>query len=143
MQNFRYISVLLGAALGVVVGAAPALAAGLQDEAQAAEMPAEPPTPSIQDVYVVMRDMGLAYQDVEIRTIVPNEEGVSALIGLNTGTLVDVTYTAGSIRYKVEVRPGLIVAQRMPLQRQTTMLENGTEVHLHWNAADTLLIDDS
>ncbi len=90
MQNSRYISVLLGAALGVVVGAAPALAAGLQDEAQAAEMPGEPPTPSVQDVYVVMRDMGLAYQNVEIRTIVPHEEGVSALIGLSTGTLVDV-----------------------------------------------------
>ena len=93
MRNSRYISVLLGGILAVVVCAAPALATGLQDEARATEMPAEPPTPSVQDVYVVMRDMGLAYENVQIRTIVPNEKGVSALIGLSTGTLVDVEMT--------------------------------------------------
>ena len=60
-----------------------------------------------------------------------------------TGTLVDFTFTAGSVRYKVEVHPGLIVSQRMPLHRRTGVLEYGAEVHLHWNAADTLLIDDS
>ena len=60
-----------------------------------------------------------------------------------SGRLVDVTYTAGSIRYKVEVRPGLFVTQRMALIRQVGLLEAGTEVHLHWSAADTLLIDDS
>jgi hypothetical protein len=48
------------------------------------------PEPTVQDVYVVMRDMNLAYETVEIRTIVPNEEGASALIGLDGGTLVDV-----------------------------------------------------
>ena len=40
-----------------------------------------------------MRDMGLAYEQVEIRTIVPNEAGASALIGLVNGTLVDVEVT--------------------------------------------------
>jgi len=51
---------------------------------------AEAPEPTIQDVYVVMRDMNLAYETVEIRTIVANEEGASALVGLPGGTLVDV-----------------------------------------------------
>ena len=54
------------------------------------DAPAQAPEPSIQDVYVVMRDMDLAYETVEIRTIVPNEGGASALIGLDGGTLVDV-----------------------------------------------------
>ena len=40
----------------------------------------QPPEPSVQDVYVVMRDMDLAYQNVEIRTIVPTENGASALV---------------------------------------------------------------
>ncbi len=86
MRNSRYISVLLGGTLAVLVCVAPAVAAGFQDSAPAEE----PPTPSVQDVYVVMRDMGLAYENVEIRTIVPNGQGVSALIGLSTGALVDV-----------------------------------------------------
>ena len=51
---------------------------------------AQVPEPTVQDVYVVMRDMNLAYETVEIHTIVPNEEGASALIGLDGGTLVDV-----------------------------------------------------
>ncbi len=38
-----------------------------------------PPEPSIQDVYVVMRDMDLGYENVQIRTIVPTEAGASAM----------------------------------------------------------------
>jgi len=53
--------------------------------------------PEVQDVYVVMRDMGLAYENVAIRTIVPNEEGVSALVGLSGGTLVDVVMTETAV----------------------------------------------
>ena len=49
--------------------------------------------PEVQDVYVVMRDMGLQYENVVIRTIVPHEEGASALVGLTGGTLVDVVLT--------------------------------------------------
>jgi hypothetical protein len=62
--------------------------------------------PSAQDVYVVMRDMDLAYENVIIRTIVPHEEGASALVGLTDGTLVDVVlrpaamgWTLGDIYY--------------------------------------------
>jgi len=49
--------------------------------------------PEVQDVYVVMRDMGLQYENVVIRTIVPHEDGASALVGLTGGTLVDVVLT--------------------------------------------------
>ena len=62
--------------------------------------------PSAQDVYVVMRDMDLAYENVVIRTIVPNKEGASALVGLTDGTLIDVVlrpaaigWTLGDIYY--------------------------------------------
>lgn len=64
-----------------------AVAAPAQDDA------AVKPEPEVQDVYIVMRDMGLQYENVSIRTIVPNEEGVSALVGLQSGTLVDVVMT--------------------------------------------------
>ena len=71
--------------LAILVAPAAALALPLQDQ-----QPAAPREPEAQDVYVVMRDMGLEYENVAIRTIVPNEEGVSALVGLTGGTLVDV-----------------------------------------------------
>ena len=80
---------------------------------------------------------------VRPESIALSKHTVEAADNCLTGTLVDVTYTAGSIRYKVEVRPGLIVSQRMALVRQVGLLEAGAEVHLHWSAADTLLIDDS
>ena len=57
----------------------------------------QPPEPSVQDVYVVMRDMDLAYQNVEIRTIVPTENGASALVDLIGGTLVDVELAAAAV----------------------------------------------
>ncbi|SVA39786.1 uncharacterized protein METZ01_LOCUS92640 [marine metagenome] len=57
----------------------------------------QPPEPSVQDVYVVMRDMDLAYQNVEIRTIVPTENGASALVDLIGGTLVDVELVAAAV----------------------------------------------
>lgn len=53
--------------------------------------------PSVQDVYVVMRDLDLDYENVQIRTIVANEDGVSALVGLTGGTLVDVVLTPTAI----------------------------------------------
>lgn len=68
----------------------PSVALALPRQDQQAAAPREP---EAQDVYVVMRDMGLDYENVAIRTIVPNEEGVSALVGLTGGTLVDVVMT--------------------------------------------------
>ena len=70
---------------------AAAVAAAAQDQTAAKS------EPEVQDVYVVMRDMGLQYENVAIRTIVPNEEGASALVGLEDGTLVDVVLTPTAI----------------------------------------------
>lgn len=77
--------------LALLLCPTPAVATSLQDDA------AGKPEPEVQDVYVVMRDMGLQYEDVSIRTIVPNEEGASALVGLQGGTLVDVVVTPTAI----------------------------------------------
>lgn len=61
-----------------------------QGGAEASSPAAVAPEPTIEDVYVVMRDMDLAYETAEIRTIVPNEAGASVLVGLPGGTLVHV-----------------------------------------------------
>ena len=61
----------------------------------------KPAEPSVQDVYVVMRDMDLAYENVVIRTIVPHDEGVSALVGLTDGTLVDVVLRPAAIGWSL------------------------------------------
>ena len=65
--------------------------------AQAGSTSAQPPEPTIEEVYVVMRDLDLGYENVEIRTIVPTEVGASALVGLAGGTLVDVELAPAAI----------------------------------------------
>ena len=75
----------------------PSHAYGAPAQRQATSTSAQPAEPSIQDVYVVMRDMDLGYENVEIRTIVPTEVGASALVGLTGGTLVDVELTPAAI----------------------------------------------
>lgn len=67
----------------------------------ARQQAAAPAEPSAQEVYVVMRDMDLAYEDVTIRTIVPHDEGVSALVGLTDGTLVDVVLRPAAIGWSL------------------------------------------
>jgi len=84
----------------VIVGAIlvlPSLAYADLAQNQTIVTDVQPPEPSIQDVYVVMRDMDLAYQNVEIRTIVPTEIGASALVDLVGGTLVDVELVAAAV----------------------------------------------
>lgn len=61
-----------------------------QDEPPAATATSRPEPPTQQDVYVLMRDMGLSYEQARIQTIVPNESGASVLVGLEDGTLADV-----------------------------------------------------
>lgn len=88
----RRIPALLAALLLVVALASPApAAAGLsQDEpSETASDPRREP-PSQEEVYVLMRDMGLSYEQARIQTIVPNEAGASVLVGLEDGTLADV-----------------------------------------------------
>jgi len=87
-------------AIEVIVGiilVLPSLAYADLAQNQAIVTDVQPPEPSIQDVYVVMRDMDLAYQNVEIRTIVPTEIGASALVDLVGGTLVDVELVAAAV----------------------------------------------
>ena len=87
-------------AIEVIVGiilVLPSLAYANLAQNQAIVTDVQPPEPSIQDVYVVMRDMDLAYQNVEIRTIVPTEIGASALVDLVGGTLVDVELVAAAV----------------------------------------------
>lgn len=100
MRHLR--SNLAGIALLTAVVVCPAAVLGATTQQTATPAP----EPTIQDIYVVMRDMDLAYENVEIRTIVPNEDGVSALIGLTGGTLVDVVvrptatgWTMGDVYY--------------------------------------------
>jgi hypothetical protein len=87
----RFSSICATLVLALLLSPAPGVAAAAQSGA------AQQPEPEVQDVYIVMRDMGLAYEDVSIRTIVPNEEGVSALVGLTGGTLVDVVMTPSAM----------------------------------------------
>jgi len=90
--NYSHANVACAAvALALVVCPATVFAMTAQD------VPATPAEPEVQAVSVVMRDLGLAYEDVTVRTIVPNEEGVSALVGLTGGTLVDVVLTPSAL----------------------------------------------
>ena len=59
------------------------------------------------------------------------------------GRVVDVVYTAGSLRYRVEVAGGRIVLVRRPLQRQSAIMEVGSPVYLAWDVADTILVPNS
>jgi hypothetical protein len=71
-------------------------------EAQAAASPAggtagdqgtiEPILPSSQDVFVILRDMSLDYQSVSVRTVVASQDGASALVAFQDGTLADVEF---------------------------------------------------
>lgn len=87
MRHLRPSLALIVLLVAVLVCPAIVFGSGIQDPAAAGD------EPTVQEVYVVMRDMQLAYEDVEIRTIVANDEGVSALVGLTGGTLVDVSMT--------------------------------------------------
>jgi len=59
------------------------------------------------------------------------------------GRIVDATYTAGSLRYRIEIAPGLVLTKRTPSVRGEALMPTGTEVRLYWRAEDTLLVDDN
>ncbi|MEM7122333.1 MAG: ABC transporter ATP-binding protein [Pseudomonadota bacterium] len=56
------------------------------------------------------------------------------------GHIVDATYTAGSLRYRIQVAPDLVLTQRTPSVRGAALLPDGTKVQLSWRAEDTLLV---
>jgi len=58
------------------------------------------------------------------------------------GEIIDATYTAGSLRYRIEIAPGLIVTKRMPSERGADLIAKGAKVTLHWRAEDTLLVNN-
>jgi putative spermidine/putrescine transport system ATP-binding protein len=58
------------------------------------------------------------------------------------GRIVDATYTAGSLRYRIEVAPDLILTQRTPSVRGAALMPMGSRVHVSWRAEDTLLVDN-
>jgi putative spermidine/putrescine transport system ATP-binding protein len=57
------------------------------------------------------------------------------------GEVVDAVYTAGSLRYRIEIAPGFVVTKRMPSERSADLIGKGARVTLHWRAEDTLLVD--
>lgn len=59
------------------------------------------------------------------------------------GEIVDATYTAGSLRYRIEIAPGFVVTKRMPSERGAELIAKGAKVKLHWRAEDTLLVDNT
>ncbi len=58
------------------------------------------------------------------------------------GRIVDATYTAGSLRYRIEVAPDVVLTQRTPSVRGAALMPTGTKVHVSWRAEDTLLVDN-
>ena len=57
-----------------------------------------------------------------------------------TGAVADVVYTAGMLRYRVQVHDGLVVTLKMSSRRAADALDNGATVRLGWSREDTLLI---
>jgi putative spermidine/putrescine transport system ATP-binding protein len=56
------------------------------------------------------------------------------------GRVTDAVYTAGTVRYRVDVGDGVEVTTRQPAIRRTPMLSRDQPVTLAWPAAATLLI---
>lgn len=106
----RVTTIVFGALLlaGCMLVSAPAFGQGVpaqtpdQAVAQAAADPAggtagdqgsiEPVLPSSQDVFIILRDMSLDYQAVSVRTVVASQDGASALVAFQDGTLADVEF---------------------------------------------------
>ncbi|MGI9420246.1 MAG: ABC transporter ATP-binding protein [Geminicoccaceae bacterium] len=65
-------------------------------------------------------------------------DGANCLVG----KVVDATFTAGSLRYRIRLDGGRIITQRMPSARGAELIEPGDAVHVHWQAEDTLLVKD-
>ena len=58
------------------------------------------------------------------------------------GRIVDATYTAGSLRYRIEIAPEVIMTKRTPSVRGEALMPEGTKVHVSWRAEDTLLVNN-
>ncbi|CAN5279957.1 ABC transporter ATP-binding protein [soil metagenome] len=58
-------------------------------------------------------------------------------------TVVDVTYTAGSVRYRVRSDNGDLITVRMPSERSGQLHAPGSHITLHWKISDTLLVAEN
>jgi putative spermidine/putrescine transport system ATP-binding protein len=72
--------------------------------------------------------------------IAKNAGGAANALG---GRVIDVVYTAGSLRYRVEVTGGRVVLVRRPLHRQSAIMDVGSPVYLTWDVSDTILVPNS
>ena len=70
-------------------------------------------------------------------------KSAGAAANVLAGRVLDVVYTAGSLRYRVEVGGGRVVLVRRPLQRQAAVMEVGSPVYLSWDVSDTILVPNS
>jgi hypothetical protein len=66
------------------------------NDASAGQGAIEPVLPTTQEVFIILRDMSLDYQAVSVRTIVPSQDGASALVAFPDGTLADVEFAEAS-----------------------------------------------
>jgi len=73
-----------------------------------------------------------------IQLSVAQESGDNCL----TGTVVDVVYSTGTIRYRVQVNSDCVVTVRVPSDRQSELFESGAVVYLYWSAESTRFITD-
>ncbi len=58
------------------------------------------------------------------------------------GTVVDVTYNAGHVRYRVDVGRACTVTARLPVMRGQVPFPPGAAVHLGWSADDMLVLPE-
>ena len=58
------------------------------------------------------------------------------------GTVADVVYTAGTVRYRVRVADEVLLTVKLPSRRQADTLHDGAAVRLGWSRTDTLLIPE-
>ena len=59
-----------------------------------------------------------------------------------SGTVIDVVYAAGTIRYRIEVHPDFALTQRLPAELYMNLFDVGETVHLSWSAGNTRLIGE-
>jgi putative spermidine/putrescine transport system ATP-binding protein len=56
--------------------------------------------------------------------------------------VIDTIYASGSLRYRLRIGKDLFMTARMVANRGAESIRPGTEVYAHWQASDTLMVDD-
>ncbi len=58
------------------------------------------------------------------------------------GTVADAVYTAGSLRYRVDLASGATLTVRLASERSAELRAPGTSIELCWRASDTILVEE-